>query len=101
MWFRLNNMKTTATLAALIWSLGLGLGTAQPPAASDGWAAKWIQAPWSTERDGAEPDGSRPMPEFRREFTVRAKVVKATLRIAGLGQYAVFLDGKPVPPAGL
>src|SRR5437868_4384749 len=51
------------------------------------WTAKWIQAPWSTERDGAELDGSTPMPIFRREFVVRAKPVKATLRIAGLGQF--------------
>ena len=51
------------------------------------WTAKWIQASWSTERDGAELDGSRPMPVFRREFVVRAKPVNATLRIAGLGQF--------------
>lgn len=58
------------------------------------WTAKWIQAPWSTERDGAELDGSRPMPIFRREFAVRAKVASATLRIAGLGQYEVHIGSK-------
>ena len=56
-------------------------------AASAAWAGKWIEAPWSTERDGAELDGSRPLPVFRREFVVRARVAKATLRIAGLGQF--------------
>ena len=27
--------------------------------AQDGWTAKWIAAPWSTIRDGAEVDGSK------------------------------------------
>jgi alpha-L-rhamnosidase len=65
------------------------------------WAAKWIQAPWSTERDGAELDGSQPMPVFRREFAVRGRVAKATLRIAGLGQYEARIDGASVGPTGL
>jgi hypothetical protein len=79
------------------------------------WTAKWIQAPWSTERDGAELDGagldgaglvgSRPMPVFRREFVVRAKPVKATLRIAGLGQFEARIGSKEemhlVSPHGL
>jgi alpha-L-rhamnosidase len=66
-----------------------------------GWAAQWIQAPWSTERDGAELDGSKPMPIFRRELQLRQKPIQATLRIAGLGQYEVFVDGKQVSPPGL
>src|SRR5579875_1564067 len=53
------------------------------------WTGKWIAAPWSTERDGAEADGSRPLPVFRREFTLTRKPVQATLRIAGLGQWEV------------
>src|ERR1019366_2058278 len=36
-------------------------------APQDEWTARWIAAPWSTPRDGAEVDGSRPMPVFRRE----------------------------------
>src|SRR5215469_3245671 len=55
------------------------------------WKAKWIAAPWSTERDGAEADGSRPMPVFRREFVLKAKPVKAELRIIGLGQWQASL----------
>ena len=55
------------------------------------WTAHWIAAPWSTERDGAEADGSRPMPIFRREFEVRGKVSHAELRIAGLGQFEAHL----------
>jgi hypothetical protein len=69
------------------------------------WTAKWIQAPWSTGRDGAELDGSRPMPVFRREFVVGAKPVKATLRIAGLGQFEARIGSKEemrlVSPHGL
>lgn len=56
------------------------------------WSAKWIGAPWSTVRDGAELDGSQPMPIFRREFRVKRKPVKAVLRIAGLGQYEAELN---------
>ena len=69
------------------------------------WTAKWIHAPWSTERDGAELDGTRPMPVFRREFVVRAKPVKATLRIAGLGQFEARVGSKEemhlISPHGL
>ena len=83
----------TRKIKVMTLALGLVVGTAagmaQAPPAGAGWTAHWIQAPWSTERDGAELDGSRPMPVFRREFTLRAKPVKATLRIAGLGQYEV------------
>ena len=38
-------------------------------------------------RDGAEADGSRPMPVFRHEFVLRAKPKNAVLRIVGLGQW--------------
>jgi alpha-L-rhamnosidase len=68
---------------------------------ADEWKGKWIQAPWSTERDGAELDGSRPMPVFRREFVLQGRPVKAELRIAGLGQYVATLDGVEVEPEGL
>jgi len=78
---------------------------AQPSAAlatsAGEWKGKWIEAPWSTERDGAELDGSRPMPVFRREFDVRRKPVEAVLRIAGLGQYVATVDGVAVAPKGL
>jgi alpha-L-rhamnosidase len=65
------------------------------------WKGRWIEAPWSMERDGAELDGSRPMPVFRREFTLRGRPTKALLRIAGLGQYVASLDGDAVAPNGL
>src|SRR6185437_2658561 len=69
------------------------------------WRAKWIAAPWSTERDGAESDGSRPMPIFRHEFVLKAKPVRAELRIVGLGQWQASLGNatsvQSVEPAGL
>ena len=66
-----------------------------------GWTARWIQAPWSTERDGAEADDSQPMPVFRREFTLKKRPVSATLRIAGLGQYELHVNGAVVSAPGL
>src|SRR5271170_531442 len=83
---------------------GCGVGAqraASSSSSADGWKGKWIEAPWSTERDGAELDGSRPMPVFRRQFTVRGGVAKAELRIAGLGQYEVRLDGVSAGEPGL
>ena len=59
-----------------------------------GWNAKWIAAPWSTVRDGAEADGSKPMPILRREFDVQGTVAKAELRIAGLGQFEAHIGSK-------
>jgi alpha-L-rhamnosidase len=91
------------TKAMLLAVLGLGLRTARgaaPNAAEGDWVGRWIQAQWSTARDGAELDGSRPMPVFRREFELK-HAAKGALRIAGLGQYQVFLDGKQVSDVGL
>jgi len=80
-------------------------GVAQQAAGPNGWSAKWIAAPWSTERDGAEADGSRPMPVFRREFMLRAKPKRAILRIVGLGQWQATLahggNARLVEPKGL
>ncbi len=67
--------------------------------------ARWIQAPWSTETDGAEADGSRPMPVFRREFLLHENPTNAVLRIVGLGQWQASLGHaghvESVEPAGL
>ena len=86
-------------------SLDTGRSDAAPQAVGSQWSAKWIAAPWSTERDGAEEDGSRPLPIFRRAFALRAAPVQATLRIVGLGQWQATLGhgghSSPVEPAGL
>lgn len=86
-------------LSSVLLVYGILLSAISLPAAgptnqnsgSFSWKAKWIAAPWSTERDGAEADGSRPMPIFRREFVLKAKPAKAELRIVGLGQWQASL----------
>jgi hypothetical protein len=98
---RLDKIKAMVLLAGLSVVLVPGAANAQPEPTDQTWAARWIQAPWSTERDGAELDGSKPMPVFRRAFTVRRKPVRATLRIAGLGQYQARVNGSPIAPDGL
>ena len=89
-------------LLSAVWVVvGLiGSGWAQG-GVQEGWTGRWIGAPWSTSRDGAETDGSRPMPVFRREFVVRGKVTRAELRISGLGQFEARLDGHEVGRPGL
>jgi alpha-L-rhamnosidase len=100
-------MSKRMKVVALILGMGLVAGgitavaQGKQAAADETWTAKWIQAPWSTARDGAELDGSRPMPVFRTAFSVGKKPVEAKLRIAGLGQYAVSLNGKLISPVGL
>jgi len=93
--------KSLVLLAGIIACLQI----ASAQAGQSSWTARWIQAPWSTPRDGAELDGSRPMPIFRKEFAVRQRPVKATLRIAGLGQFEASIGSKgrthSVAPPGL
>jgi alpha-L-rhamnosidase len=92
-------MKRLVLLA--VWGIS-AWGSAH---AQDAWTGQWIEAPWSSARDGAEVDGSHPLPVFRREFEVRGEVSKAELRIAGLGQWQGWLGdaarAEPVGPAGL
>ncbi|HEX9201322.1 MAG TPA: family 78 glycoside hydrolase catalytic domain, partial [Acidobacteriaceae bacterium] len=90
----LNKIEGMVLLAGLSLTLTAGAVPPKPQTVEQTWTARWIQAPWSTERDGAEVDGSKPMPVFRREFAVRQKVTKATLRIAGLGQYEGRIGSK-------
>ena len=101
----LNKIKAMILLTGMGFALTAGAAPVRPQAADESWTAHWIQAPWSTERDGAELDGSKPMPVFRREFTVRKGLVKATLRIAGLGQYEARIGSsggmRLVAPHGL
>ena len=55
-------------------------------------AASWIAALPDTT-------GTGPLPIFRREFGIPERVRKATLRISGLGQYEVHLNGRQVTDA--
>jgi len=90
----MNATKAIVLTVGLSAALAVGAIPAKQPVADEPWTARWIQAAWSTVRDGAELDGSKPMPIFRREFTVRARPVKATLRIAGMGQYEARIASK-------
>jgi alpha-L-rhamnosidase len=98
-------MKAIVLTVGLSAALAVGAIPAKQPVAEEPWTARWIQAAWSTSRDGAELDGSKPMPIFRHEFTVRTRPVKAMLRIAGLGQYEARIGSKSgmhlVTPRGL
>jgi alpha-L-rhamnosidase len=69
--------------------------------ASSTWAAPWIAAPFSTEKDGSFLDGSHPMPVFRHTFTLNKRPVEALLSIAGLGQYSASLNNSSIGPTGL
>jgi|HubBroStandDraft_6_1064221.scaffolds.fasta_scaffold12467_5 alpha-L-rhamnosidase len=67
--------------------------------AAEEWKAQWIQAPFSSEEDGAALDGSHPMPVFRRAFALKRQPVQALLAIAGLGQYEAHMNGARVSDA--
>ena len=59
--------RLAAGAGVLLLCAGSGLAAQREASSStsaDQWRGKWIAAPWSTERDGAELDGSRPMPVF-------------------------------------
>ncbi len=94
-----NKIKAILVLAGL-GALLAGIPVVAQAKVESAWVGQWIQAPWSTARDGAELDGSLPMPVFRHEFELK-KPAKGTLRIAGLGQYQLFVDGKQVSARGL
>jgi alpha-L-rhamnosidase len=107
-------MHTRTKVVVLVLGMSLGAGAAPvkkvamkaaaaetKPVADEAWTAKWIEARGSTERDGAELDGSRPMPVFRRGFVLKKRPVEARLRIAGLGQYDAWVNGEPVGHSGL
>ena len=49
------------------------------------WTARWISDPASSES-----------PLFRREFSVRPGLVRATIHVSGLGQYELFANDKKV-----
>jgi alpha-L-rhamnosidase len=106
-------MKSLLSLCAVVL---LTAASAQHPATQapdaaptlapiPGWTAQWIAAPFSTPRDGAELDGSHPMPVFRKSFTASRHIASARFRIAGLGQWQATLTSAdkqtPIAPPGL
>ncbi len=63
------------------------------------WAARWIAASpqaRGTARPVQVKANAGPLPIFRREFTLAEPLQRATLRISGLGQYEVHINGRNV-----
>ncbi len=63
------------------------------------WAARWIAAPLQASgraRPGTANPSSGPLPIFRREFTLAGPLRRAKLRITGLGQYEIHINGRNV-----
>lgn len=67
------------------------------------WTAHWIAAspdiPANTpsiERTGTFGEYPPPLPIFRRDFSISKSVTQAIIFVAGLGQYELHLNGKPV-----
>lgn len=63
--------------------------------------AHWIQAPeWHAQWIAADATdaaaGSKPMPLFRKEFSLNEPIKRALLYVSGLGQYEVRLNGAMV-----
>lgn len=63
------------------------------PAAVE-WTARWIGFP----NDDADKT-SRPVPLFRKEFSLDRPVTRATVHVCGLGQYELSLNGRKVGDA--
>jgi alpha-L-rhamnosidase len=70
---------------------------------ASGWSppAYWTQAPewrarWIAADRTDEAAGSKPMPLFRKEFSVGERVTRALLYISGLGQYEFRINGAKV-----
>ncbi len=65
------------------------------------WTAHWIAAtPDHSSGHGQNSETSKkPLPIFRKEFTVRKQVAQALLFVSGLGQYEAHIDGHNVTNA--
>jgi hypothetical protein len=85
----------------------MGRAKAEAPKMSDGanWQAHWIAFPAPSEPVKGSPEADQAsiqrMPIFRDDFVVRKSVSKAILRISGLGQYEVHINGHNVTDAVL
>ncbi len=67
--------------------------------AVSGGAAEFAEARWIAPSRAAESNG--PCPVFRKEFTLARKPKAASLRIVGLGDYAVSVNGRAVTLNGM
>lgn len=87
--------RPSAWSSANTWTTGL--------LHSSDWRAHWIAAqpdgplqPLATDRSGSISDAMKPLPIFRRAFTIDKPVRQAIVYVAGLGQYELRLDGADV-----
>lgn len=62
-------------------------------------AAQWEQARWIAPAATSAGDAAPPL--FRKEFVVSAKPARATLRIVGLGDYDVRVNGRRLTQIGI
>ena len=66
------------------------------------WKAKWIaENPDGETGSSLESETGRPLPIFRHSFRVPSTVKKALLRVSGLGQYELRINGRSVNDASL
>ena len=80
---------------ACMFIAAAGATAGEPTAAESPLAqAQWIAPP-------ANAHGKGPLPLFRKEFSLAAKPVKATLRIVGLGDYDARVNGKRLADTGI
>jgi alpha-L-rhamnosidase len=71
------NGRTSGWSEVAAWTMGL----LEPGE----WTARWISDPAGSES-----------PLFRREFSVRPGLVRATIHVSGLGQYELFANDRKV-----
>lgn len=60
------------------------------------WKARWIAAA-ATDADA----GTKPMPLFRKQITLSGRTTRAVVRVSGLGQYELHVNGAKVGNAEL
>ncbi len=63
------------------------------PQPTDWTGAKWISGPMNYKPEGAAYNDVIPAPLVFRDFSVRKGLESATLQIAGLGYYDLFVNG--------
>ncbi|MBI3849705.1 MAG: alpha-L-rhamnosidase N-terminal domain-containing protein [Verrucomicrobia bacterium] len=76
------------------WATTLALFTVVSAATAQFQEARWIAPPSSTATNAA-------LPLFRKEFVVTARPEHATIRIIGLGDYDISLNGRRLAETGI
>ncbi len=102
--------QTAYWWAVRVWDQRGRRGEFSPPAPfttgivrESDWRAHWIAAgpDWPPRPlpppaiNHKLPSQPRPMPMFRREFTLDKRLKRAVVSVCGLGQYALHVNGEP------